>query len=102
MIDFRLPNGSYANSDLVGFLPDIISPEDPRPAAVQIAENYVGGWRPLPDCTLRADNSFSYPGDPISRPLCSATLREELIVLYRYGFLAIIQPDRSFEISRVD
>lgn len=100
-IQFNTPSGRPADH-IAGFIPDFVSEHDPRPAAVQIAENYIGGWRPLKGCTLRPDNAFSFPGDPLYRPIAIAQCRHETLVLYPGSFLAIIQPDRSFEISRVD
>jgi len=42
------------------------------------------------------------PGDPPFKPLAQAKLRDELIVLYEADFVAVIQPDRSFEVARMD
>lgn len=89
----------------LGYLPSFLLEEDPRPAKDQINERYTfGGFRPAKGngFTLHADNSFSYPGDPRQHPLAQTQLRDELIVLYPYDFVAIIQPDRSFEIARID
>jgi len=47
-------------------------------------------------------HKLRYPGDPILAPLAQAKLRDELIVFYRHALVAIIQPDGSFEVSRVD
>lgn len=51
---------------------------------------------------LRDDNSIKYPGDPRQHPLAQAKLRDELILFYDLALIAVVQPDRSFEVSRVD
>jgi len=88
----------------LGLLPGMLDPADPRPAREQFDANYQhgGGWDPFKGFTLRADNSLSYPGDPPTKPLAMTTLRDELIVFYQYSWVAIIQPDRSFECCRMD
>lgn len=52
--------------------------------------------------TLADDNSLVYPGDPPVQPLAQAKLRHELVVFYPHSWVAVIQPDRSFEVCRMD
>lgn len=80
---------------------------DPRPAREQLDEGYkfAGGWRPMKHDGLKLtkSNAILYPGDPPYQPLAFTMLREEMIVFYYPGeFVAIIQPDRSFEFCRMD
>lgn len=98
---FHLPDVSL---DTLGFIPIFLSLNNPNSARLQIDENYQhgGGWRPLPKFKLLDDNSLKYPGDPKMKPLASCTLRNETIVFYDGAFVAIIQPDRSFEAARID
>lgn len=89
----------------VGFIPSWLSEDDPRPAKEQLHEHYShgGGWHPQESFTLLPDGwSVKYPGDPPLRPLAFMKLRQERIVIYPLGYVAIIQPDRSFEICRMD
>jgi len=88
----------------LGLLPGMLSERDPRPAREQLDANYQhgGGWQPFPGFKLHRDNSLSYPGDPPTKPLAMTMLRDELIVFYQYSWVAIIQPDRSFEVCRMD
>lgn len=89
----------------VGFIPFFLDEDDPRPAREQLDAHYQhgGGWSPFKGFTLNPDNSLQYPGDPPTRPLAQTTLHnEELIVFYDYSWVAIIQPDRSFEVCRMD
>lgn len=88
---------------IIGYLGDFLSEGDPRPAREQFNENYVyGGWQPFEGFTLGPDNSLNYPGDPPMRPIAKAKLRDELIFLYPHAWVAVIQPDRSFEVCRMD
>jgi hypothetical protein len=86
----------------LGLLPSMLSEVDPRPAREQFDERYICGWDPFPGFTLEKDNSLTYPGDPRLKPLASAMLRDELIVFYQHAWVAIVQPDRSFEVCRMD
>jgi len=93
----------------LGYIPSFLSLDDPRPAREQIATTYIGGWHHFHGFTLRHDNSLTYPSDPLTypsdppmRPLASAQFRDELLVFYPHAWFAIIQPDRSFEIARLD
>jgi len=90
--------------DALGYIPSFLDASDPRPAAQQIDANYRhgGGWSPQPEFKLLDHNSIKYPGDPPLTPLAKAMLRDELIVFYRHSYIAIIQPDRTYEIARVD
>lgn len=90
--------------DWLGFIPQMLSDADPRPTAAQFNENYAhgGGWRPFKGFSLQADGSLTYPGDPPTRLLYEARLRDELIRVYEHAWVAIVQPDGSFEVSRMD
>ena len=91
--------------DLVGFLPTIFDADDPRPAREQVADRYRhgGGWQPITGLTMRPDGSrLHYPGDPPFRALAYAQLRGERIIMFQSAFVAIVQPDGSYEVSRMD
>jgi hypothetical protein len=92
-----------ASPEMLGYIPSFFSENDPRPAREQIDENYKhgGGWRPFKGFKM-LDNGIKYPGDPLI-PLCfEMKLRDETIRYYDGAWLAIIQPDGSFEICRID
>lgn len=101
MIQFKALVPGVTKEDL-GLIPFFISPEDPRSAVDQIDNNYVAGWHSFKGHRLNDDNSLSYPGDPPTRPLAEARLRDELIVFYDHAWVAVIQPDRSFDVARID
>jgi hypothetical protein len=88
----------------LGFLPGLISEDDPRSVSAQLDDKYRhgGGWRPMPGFTVRDGFVLKYPGDPPMKPLAMTSLRKEIIVFYPYAFLGVFQPDGSFEVSRVD
>jgi hypothetical protein len=87
----------------LGFIPGWLHEDDPRDARAQLDAGYIfGGWDPFPGFTLAEDNSLHYPGDPPTVPLAAALLRDELIVFYEHAWVAVIQPDRSFEVCRMD
>ncbi len=87
----------------LGFIPGFLDEDDPRPAKEQFDERYVfGGWSPFTGFKLRSDNSLKYTDDPALKPLAQTKLRGELVVFYDHSWVAIIQPDRSFEVSRMD
>jgi hypothetical protein len=91
-------------ADMVGLIPSFIDLDDPAPAREQLDRNYAfgGGWRPMPNFELTPQNTLLYPGDPPMRPLAQAKLRDELILIYESGWVAVIQPDRNFEVCRMD
>ena len=91
--------------DDLGLLTGMLSEVDERPAREQLHENYQhgGGWRPMEGFKLdRRHLLLTYPEDPPYRPLACCQLRNELIVVYPYSWVAIIQPDHSFEVCRMD
>ena len=88
----------------LGLLPGMLNPSDPRPAREQLDDGYRhgGGWDPFHGFKLLKNNSLAYPGDPPQRALAETWLRDEHVVLYESDWVAIIQPDGSFEVSRMD
>lgn len=96
--------------EIVGLLPLIFSEDDPRPAREQVNERYAhgGGWHRFEGFTLHGiehepkEMWLDYPGDPPMKSLAWAKLRNELIVLFQFSWVAIIQDDGEYEISRMD
>lgn len=88
----------------LGLLPNFLSEDDPRSAKEQLNENYAhgGGWLPMEGFKLTSRGRLSYPGDPPLRALAVTKLRHEAIVLFEHEFVAIIQPDGTFEVARMD
>jgi hypothetical protein len=92
-----------AHPDELGLIPSFLDSTDPRPAAVQFNENYQhgGGWRPMKDFTLK-NLTLKYPGDPPMQPVYGLRFRDEMILIYPYGFVAVVQKDGAFEAARMD
>lgn len=94
----------------LGALPYMLSSDDPRPAREQFNERYgfAGGWRPFRYFTLGENNELIAPRDPEEPdepplfPVADGKLRDELILFYPHAWVAIVQPDRSFEVCRMD
>ena len=103
MISFTFTNPEITYEHL-GMIPSFIEHSDPRPAADQIHENYAhgGGWRPFTGFTMNQDGSISYPGERDLIVLAEAQFRDETLRYYEYSWFAIVQPDGSYEISRLN
>ncbi len=91
------------NFEMLGIIPSFLDEDDPRPAREQIASSYCGGWSPFDGPVKMLPNGdFSYPGDPPTKLLAETRLRDEVIRFYDHAWVAIVQPDGSFEIDRLD
>jgi hypothetical protein len=106
MITFE-PLDPRVTDEHLGFLPMMFDPRDPEPAAEQAAVNYAhgGGWNPLVGWKMDPKTLvLRYPGDPPFKPLAKAYLpiTKETIVFYGYSWVAVIQDDGCFEVSRMD
>ena len=97
----------FTNNRIAGGLPAFFDENDPRSARDQLHENYAygGGVRPFKGFTLHGAPLYahlSYPGDPSMMEVARAKIRDELLILFQGSWLAIIQPDGSHIITRVD
>ena len=97
------------NPDMLGYIPSFFNEDDPRSASEQINHNYIGGWRPQKGFTMDPTTKVLQYGDPKEEDadpplevLAVSYLRNEIIALYRYSYLAIIQEDGTFEVCRLD
>ena len=90
--------------DHVGMIPHWLDESDMRNAREQLDEHYQhgGGWQPFHGFKLKKDLSLSYPGDPPHKPLALMKLRDEVVAIYQYGWVMILQPNGSFEVCRMD
>lgn len=93
-----------ASIEMLGVIPDFLDESDPRPAREQFNDRYgfAGGWQPFSGFKMQPDGNIAYPGDPPYGALAETKLRDELIRFYHLSWVAIIQPDGSFEVSRMD
>ena len=94
--------------EVAGYLPQFLDENDPRPAVEQIhtAYGHSGGWSDFAGFKLVSEEngfySLSYPDDPPTRELSRATLRDEKVILFQHSWVAVIQPDGSFRVARID
>lgn len=98
----------FTNMEVVGFLPGFLDENDSRPAVEQIntAYSHGGGWMDFKGFELVGGDgkpySLKYPGDPLTHELSRANLRKEKLVFFEHSWLAVIQPDGSFRVARLD
>jgi hypothetical protein len=95
-----------AEPEHLGFIPDMLDEDDPRPAREQFDDNYAhgGGWRPQPKFTMDDDARavLSFPGDPPLEPIAVMLFHDEIIFFYPHAIVAIVQRDGTFEACRMD
>ena len=93
-----------SHPDQLGFIPFFLDENNPASAREQLDAGYQhgGGWRPFKGFTMLSNDNLEYPGDPPTRPLFETTLRHETVRVYESSWVAIIQPDGSFEVCRMD
>lgn len=103
MLEFKMLNPSYTEADL-GMLPFFAWESNPKSAKEQINDNYRhgGGWQSFQGFTFNKDTSISYPNDPPQHPIAIAKLRDEVIFVYEGSWVLILQPDRSYDVARID
>jgi hypothetical protein len=86
-----------------GLIPDFLDDDDPRSAKEQFNDRYVAGWEPFEGFTFDVETGMlSYPGDPPMKPISIMLFRQELILLFDFAWVMIVQPDKSWEICRMD
>ncbi len=95
--------------DMLGYIPYMFSDQDPRPAKEQVNVYYAhgGGWTPMEGFTMLPNEDLKYPEDPPMRLLAETVLhndtaKPELIRFYDCSWVAIIQQDGAWEVSRMD
>lgn len=92
-----------ATLDMLGYLPQFLSEDDPRSAKEQLDKNYpFGGFQPFEGFTMLPDGNLAYPGDPPTILIAEAQLRDETIRFYQHAWVAVVQKDGSFEVARMD
>lgn len=92
-----------ATMEMLGYIPQWFKQNDARTAKQVINDCYAfGGFRPFKGFRLNADNSLKYPGDPPMMPLAQTKYNDQLLIVYQHSWFAIIQPDGSLEVARLD
>jgi hypothetical protein len=86
-----------------GLIPAFLDDNDPRPAREQFNARYIAGWQPFDGFTMNPETYvLSYTGDPPLEPLSTLLFRHEVILIYPYSWVAIVQPDGAWEVCRMD
>ena len=105
MIQFTALNPEVT-PDHLGIIPSFLDENNPAPAREQFDANYQhgGGWQPMDGWTLNGDLTLTYEEgeDPPLSPYAFAKFNDELILIYPYAWVTIVQLDGSFEVSRMD
>jgi hypothetical protein len=101
-----LDRGSHSRFDLVGFMPLGVDPSSPIAAVPQLHAGYGhgGGWHDFEGFEFKDGDEpqLLYPGDPPTEAVAFWNLREERIILFDHAWVAVVQPDGSFRVSRMD
>ena len=90
-----------------GYLPLMLDERDPRSVQEQLNDSYAhgGGWNSFSGFTLvkrGREYALSYPGDPLMLEVSRAQFRDQLLVLFQYSWLGIIENDELLDVARVD
>lgn len=103
-----------AHIEMLGFIPEFLDEDDPRPAKEQFDDRYVGGWNAMPGFSVITKNGrmasfknpplLKYPGDPPMLPLFLTKLEHsnEMIVVYEHAWVLIVRRDGTWEAARMD
>ena len=105
MLLVQLLNNGTPNH--VGIIPQMLDADNPQSAAEQFDRNYQhgGGWRPMKPNKWQFNPQsleLTYPGDDPYKAKAGFSFREEQIYIYDHAWVCIVQPDGSFEVSRMD
>lgn len=103
MIQFERLRAS--SIDWVGpYLPHWFNPNVEETAQQAIHRHYGhgGGWQPFHGFVMGPGNALAYPGDPKLYPVARATFRGQEIYVYEHSWIAVVNPDGSYEVCRVD
>ena len=89
---------------VVGDIPIFLNEDDGRCAREQFNERYAhgGGWRPMRGWAMYENFYIQYEDESPLEPWAMMRLHNETILVYDHSWVAIIQPDQAFEVSRMD
>lgn len=87
-----------------GFIPFWLHNGIGMGAVEQISSNYGhgGGWRDSDGFTMDDESSLLYPGDPPMKVRAVGHVDQERVLIYDYGYVAVVQPDGTFQAARID
>lgn len=86
-----------------GLIPTFLDNHDPRPAAEQFNSRYIAGWNPFDGFKFDpVKRTLKYPSDPLLEVISEIRFRNERIMLFPSDWVVIVQPDGSWQVSRMD
>jgi hypothetical protein len=90
--------------DMMGFIPAMLNERVEASAKEQLDAGYQhgGGWRDFKGFQMLANGNMQYPGDTPVRLIAEGKLRDETIRFYESSWVAVVQPDGSFSVCRMD
>jgi hypothetical protein len=95
-----------ATREMLGYIPNFLDESDPRGAVEQLHENYMhgGGWHPYEGFTMLPNGNLksSFPEDPDTQLLAEIQFRHEVVRVYQHAWVAVVQPDGSYAVARMD
>ena len=95
------------NGEGLGFIPSFLNIKDTRDAKTQLTEGYGFGWNDFQGFTMKYDENvghttITYPDDPPLMEIGRTELRDEVVIVFEHAWVAVVQKDGSFVISRMD
>jgi hypothetical protein len=94
-----------ATFDMLGYVPGFIDISSDAPLRDQINAGYVSGWHRSASEWVRISNTLQgHPEDP-PFPMIARYRHQptgELLEFYTSCYTAIVQPDGTFEVARLD
>lgn len=96
------PHPIHVLADALGIIPTFLNPADDRPATEQFDERYQGGWDPMEGFSLIDGVSLKYPDDPLMNPIAKTSINGDTVLVYEYGWVCVVRPDRTYEVARLD
>jgi len=89
--------------EFMGMIPLWLRDDLPAKATLNAGYAHGGGWQPFKGFTKDWKDRLCYPDDPALEPRCEIKLKSgERVVMYDHAWVAVIEPDGSFEVCRMD
>ena len=92
--------------NLMGYIPQIITSDDPRPVVEQVNDRYAhgGGWRKFEGFKWdREKMTIEYPGDPAYEAVARCEVSPtETIYIFAHAWVLIDRGGDDWEICRMD
>lgn len=106
----HIHRNGFSIFDIVGFIPTFLDTTNPESAVKQIDAAYAhgGGWHEFKGHTLvdpfGENPKLTYPGDPPTLAVAYWKLPEtdERVILFDHSWVAVVKPDETFNIARID